>query len=34
LAWYEFDPNWYGICALRLMGLASNVKARRLGTTD
>jgi hypothetical protein len=30
LAWYEFDPNWYGICALQAIGLASNVKARTL----
>ncbi|HEX5709572.1 MAG TPA: fatty acid desaturase [Pyrinomonadaceae bacterium] len=26
LAWYEFDPNWYGIRALELLGLASSVK--------
>ena len=32
LAWYEFDPNWYGICALRVMGLAWNVNARKLET--
>jgi fatty-acid desaturase len=30
LAWYEFDPNWYGISALRLCGLAWDVKARSL----
>jgi fatty-acid desaturase len=30
LAWYEFDPNWYGILALRSVGLAWDVKARRL----
>jgi stearoyl-CoA desaturase (delta-9 desaturase) len=30
LAWYEFDPNWYGISALRLFGLAWDVKARSL----
>jgi fatty-acid desaturase len=30
LAWYEFDPNWYGISALRLLGLAWDVKARSL----
>lgn len=27
LAWYEFDANWYGICALRALGLAWDVKA-------
>jgi stearoyl-CoA desaturase (delta-9 desaturase) len=26
LRWYEFDPNWYGILTLRLLGLARNVK--------
>ena len=26
LAWYEFDMNWYGICALRALGLAWDVK--------
>ncbi len=30
LAWYEFDPNWYGICALQSLGLAWDVKARSL----
>jgi stearoyl-CoA desaturase (delta-9 desaturase) len=30
LAWYEFDPNWYGISALRLLGLAWDVKADKL----
>ena len=30
LAWYEFDPNWYGISALRFLGLAWDVKARSL----
>ncbi len=30
LAWYEFDPNWYGISVLRLCGLAWDVKARSL----
>ncbi|MGH9596416.1 MAG: acyl-CoA desaturase [Edaphobacter sp.] len=30
LAWYEFDPNWYGISTLRLFGLAWDVKARSL----
>jgi fatty-acid desaturase len=26
LAWYEFDLNWYGIAALRTLGLAWDVK--------
>ncbi|HEV3040300.1 MAG TPA: fatty acid desaturase [Candidatus Angelobacter sp.] len=26
LAWYEFDPNWYGIYLLRVLGLAWDVK--------
>jgi stearoyl-CoA desaturase (delta-9 desaturase) len=26
LAWYEFDPNWLGIRALQLVGLAKQVK--------
>jgi fatty-acid desaturase len=30
LAWYEFDPNWYGICVLQFFGLAWDVKARSL----
>ena len=30
LAWYEFDPNWYGISVLRIFGLAWDVKARSL----
>jgi len=25
-AWYELDLNWYGICALRLLGLAWDIK--------
>jgi fatty-acid desaturase len=29
LAWYEFDPNWYGILILRLLGLARDVKTDR-----
>jgi fatty-acid desaturase len=29
LAWYEFDPNWYGIVILRLLGLARDVKTNR-----
>lgn len=30
LAWYEFDLNWYGISALRLLGLAWDVKQVKL----
>ena len=30
MAWYEFDPNWYGICVLQVLGLAWDVKARSL----
>jgi stearoyl-CoA desaturase (delta-9 desaturase) len=26
LAWYEFDLNWYGITALRTLGLAWDIK--------
>ena len=26
MKWYEFDPNWYGILMLRMLGLARNVK--------
>ena len=26
MKWYEFDPNWYGILILRMLGLARNVK--------
>lgn len=37
LAWYEVDVNWYGICALRALGLAWDVKApglsQRLATS-
>ncbi|MGI9103043.1 MAG: acyl-CoA desaturase [Terriglobales bacterium] len=29
LAWYEFDTNWWGICTLRALGLAWDVKAPR-----
>ncbi len=32
LAWYEFDVNWYGICALRRLGLAWDVKLPRFMT--
>jgi fatty-acid desaturase len=31
LAWYEFDTNWYGICALRALGLAWDVSEAKLG---
>jgi stearoyl-CoA desaturase (delta-9 desaturase) len=34
LDWYEVDPNWYGIAALRWAGLAWDVKARRLKTIE
>ena len=30
LAWYEIDLNWYGISALRMLGLAWDVKVPRL----
>jgi fatty-acid desaturase len=30
LAWYEVDVNWYGIAALRLLGLARDVKLQTL----
>ena len=30
LAWYEFDLNWYGIVALRRLGLAWDIKLPRL----
>jgi len=26
MAWYEFDPNWYAIVVLRMLGLARDVK--------
>jgi len=34
MAWYEFDPNWYGIVVLRIFGLAWDVKAKRLNHGD
>ncbi len=34
LAWYEFDMNWYGICALRLFGLAWEIKSPRFKTAE
>jgi fatty-acid desaturase len=30
LAWYEFDVNWYGIAALRRLGLAWDIKVTQL----
>ncbi len=30
LAWYEFDMNWYGISALRMLGLAWDIKIQKL----
>lgn len=30
LAWYEIDVNWYGICALRMLGLARDIKRHKL----
>src|SRR5258708_9629087 len=30
LAWYEVDFNWYGLCALRALGLIWDVKAPKL----
>lgn len=30
IAWYEFDVNWYGICALKALGLAWDVKLPKL----
>ncbi|MGA2992071.1 MAG: fatty acid desaturase [Candidatus Korobacteraceae bacterium] len=34
LAWYEFDLNWYEICMLRVLHLASDVKLPRLQRAD
>jgi fatty-acid desaturase len=31
LAWYEIDPNWYGICALRAVGLAWDISLPKFG---
>jgi sn-1 stearoyl-lipid 9-desaturase len=31
IVWYEIDLNWYGICALRALGLAWDVKRHKLG---
>ncbi|MGB6682357.1 MAG: fatty acid desaturase [Candidatus Acidiferrum sp.] len=30
LAWYEIDLNWYGICALRTLGLAHDIKRHKI----
>ena len=30
LAWYELDPNWYGIWFLRMLRLAWDIKAQKL----
>jgi stearoyl-CoA desaturase (delta-9 desaturase) len=31
LTWYEVDPNWYGIWALRTLGLAWDISLNKLG---
>ena len=33
LAWYEIDPNWYGIVLLRSLGLARGVKVAQTEAT-
>jgi fatty-acid desaturase len=30
IVWYEIDMNWYGICALRALGLARDIKRHKL----
>jgi fatty-acid desaturase len=30
LTWYELDVNWYGISALRMLGLARDIKVQKL----
>ena len=30
IVWYEIDVNWYGICALRALGLAWDIKLPKL----
>jgi stearoyl-CoA desaturase (delta-9 desaturase) len=30
LTWYEIDLNWYGICVLRSLGLARDIKRHKL----
>jgi fatty-acid desaturase len=32
MAWYELDPNWYGIWVMRILGLAWDVKAQKLAS--
>jgi fatty-acid desaturase len=34
LAWYEFDPNYYGILLLKAVGLAKNVKTAQFDPED
>jgi fatty-acid desaturase len=34
LAWYEVDVNWYGISALRMLGLAWDLKAQKLNAVE
>lgn len=34
LAWYEIDVNWMGICALRTLGLAWDIKTQKLPGTE
>jgi stearoyl-CoA desaturase (delta-9 desaturase) len=31
LAWYEVDPNWYGISGLRMLGLAWDISYPKVG---
>jgi hypothetical protein len=31
MTWYEIDMNWYGISALRAMGLAWDISLPKLG---
>ena len=30
IAWYEIDVNWYGICGLKALGLAWDIKLPKL----
>jgi stearoyl-CoA desaturase (delta-9 desaturase) len=34
LTWYELDVNWYGISALRLLGLVWDVKVHRFNPSE
>jgi stearoyl-CoA desaturase (delta-9 desaturase) len=34
IAWYEIDPNWYGIWALRKLGLAWDVCLPKFGPAE